>query len=130
MKCLKNYFFSKKNCFFKDTPIVKAIKQNVFANQYDQVELACDVKSNPQSIISWFYKSKELLNSYKYNITSTVYSQINRTHMDNIENMHHYRSTLAVKAVTQFDYGDYYCKANNIMGGNGQLINVKKKRKN
>ena len=108
---------------------MRAVKQNVFANQYDQVELSCDVKSNPQSIIAWFFKSKELLNSYKYNISNMVRRQINRTHMDEPDNMHSYRSTLTVKSITQFDYGDYYCRANNIMGGNGQMVHIKKKRK-
>jgi hypothetical protein len=128
----KTFFVNSSATYYlqvKYTPVVSTVKKQVYANQYDQVELACDVQSNPQSIISWFYKSKELPNSYKYNMTNQVYKQINRTHLDDIDNMHSYRATLVVKSIAQFDYGDYYCRANNIMGGNGQLIQIRPKQK-
>jgi hypothetical protein len=95
---------------------------------YDQIELSCEVKSNPQSIFSWFYGTKELFSNYKYNLSTTIFKQINRLHMDDTKNYHSYKSSLLINSLTQFDYGEYYCKANNIIGESTQIISIKKKR--
>ena len=108
---------------------MKAVRSNIFANQYDQIELSCEVKSNPQSIFSWFYGNKELFSNYKFNVTNSVYKQIQRTYLDDLDNFHHYKSSLVINSITQFDYGDYYCRANNIIGESTQLIRLKRKRK-
>lgn len=100
----------------------------MFATNYDQTELSCEIKSNPQSIITWFYGNKELTSNYKYNITNIVYKQINRSNLDDISNFQFFRSSLMINSLSQFDYGDYYCRANNIIGENGQVITIKKKR--
>ncbi|CAF0713218.1 unnamed protein product [Brachionus calyciflorus] len=110
-------------------PMVKAVRKVVFANNYDQIELSCEVKSNPQAIFSWFYGNKELASNYKYNITYDVYKQIQRNYLDDLENTHHFRSNLIVSSLTQFDYGDYTCRANNIIGENSQILKIKKKQK-
>lgn len=114
-----------------DVPIVKPLRKIVYANFYDQVELNCEVKSNPQSIFSWHFagNNKELFSNFKYNLSTQVYKQIDRVHLDNVKNYHLYKSTLVVNSLTQFDYGDYYCKANNIIGENTQVIRLKRKRK-
>lgn len=110
-------------------PLIQPTKRIVYSNNYDQVELKCDVKSNPQSVISWYFGTKELFTSYKYNISSILYKQINRNILDEYENYHYYRSNLVVNSVGQFDYGDYYCKANNIIGERTQIISLKHKHK-
>jgi len=43
--------------------------------------------------------------------------------------MHSFVSTLTILSVTQFDYGLYTCRSNNIIGGNVQSIQVNKKQK-
>jgi hypothetical protein len=110
-------------------PIVKPTRRTIYANYYDQIELSCEVKSNPQSIFSWYYGNKELFSNYKYNLSTTVYKQINRVFLDDLKNFHHYKSTLMINSLTQFDYGEYFCKANNIIGENVQTIRLKRKRK-
>ena len=128
----QTFFVNSSATYFlqvKYAPVVTAVRTSVFAGAHDQVELACDVKSNPQAIVTWMYKNKELPNSYKYNMTTRMFRQINRTHLDDSENMHHFRASLLVKSIAQFDYGDYYCRANNIIGGHGQTIQVRPKQK-
>ncbi len=110
-------------------PLIQPSKRIVYSNNYDQVELKCDVKSNPQSVISWYFGNKEISTSYKYNISSILYKQINRNILDEYENYHYYRSKLVINSVGQFDYGDYYCKANNIIGERTQVISLKHKHK-
>ena len=113
---------------YLDAPIVRGVKRVVYANNYDQVELSCEVKSNPQSIFSWYFGPKELFSSYKYNLSSVIYKQMHRTFLDDMENYHHYRSKLVINSLTQFDFGEYFCRANNIIGESVQIIKLKRKR--
>ena len=109
-------------------PIVRPLRRTIFANYYDQVEISCEIKSNPQSIFAWFYGAKELFSNYKYNLSTNVYKQINRVFLDDPRNFHWYKSTLLINSLTQFDYGDYFCKSNNIIGESVQTIRLKRKR--
>ena len=111
-----------------DAPIVRAVRRVVYANNYDQVELSCEVRSNPQSIFSWYFGAKELFSSYKYNLSSVIYKQMHRTYLDDLDNYHHYRAKLVVNSLTQFDFGEYVCRANNIIGESLQIIKLKRKR--
>lgn len=107
---------------------MRAVRKTIYASNYDQAELVCEIKSNPQSIFSWFYNNKELSSNYKYNITNIVFSKTKRNYLDDEDNVHYYRSTLIVNSLTQFDYGDYYCRANNVIGEKKQILKIKKKR--
>lgn len=110
-------------------PVVKPSRRIVYANNYDQVELSCEVNSNPQSIFSWYYGPKELFSSYKYNLSSVVYKQIQRTYLDDLDNVHHYKSKLVINSLTQFDYGEYICRASNLIGEGVQIIRLRRKQR-
>lgn len=104
------------------------MRKTIFANNYDQVQLICEIKSNPQSIVSWFYGNKELNSNYKYNITNSVLGKVKSSYLDDFDSVHHYQSILIVNSLTQFDYGEYSCRANNVIGENRQILKIKKKR--
>lgn len=92
--------------------------------------MSCQVKSNPQSVFSWFFGNKELFSSYKHNITNVVYRIISRSSpVDDSDNVHYYRSTLIINGLTQFDYGNYTCRASNVIGETEQAVQLLRKRK-
>jgi hypothetical protein len=111
-----------------DAPLIRTPKKNVYANNFDMVDIVCEVKSNPQSVFAWYFGSKELSASYKHNISTKTYRQTNRAYVDDPENVHHYRSKLTVNALTQFDYGEYSCRSSNSIGESVQTIRLHKKR--
>jgi len=54
--------------------------------------------------------------------------QVNRNYVDEIDNNQVIQSKLIINSITQFDYADYYCKANNMIGEGVQKITLKRKR--
>lgn len=105
------------------------MNRNVYANNYDKVELACEVKSNPQAIISWHFKNKEIQQSYKYTMSKSLIKKFDHSYLDDSENVHSFVSILTVSSLTHFDYGQYMCRSNNIIGGNTQIINLHQKQR-
>lgn len=115
-------FFS----IYKDAPIVRASKRIVYANDFDQVVLTCKVKSNPQSIFTWYHDNKELFTGYKHNITSVVSTtrRVNDFFADD-----YYQSTLILNSASAMDFGNYSCRASNIIGDKAQTIGLKRKQR-
>lgn len=111
------------------SPVVTARKEHLYANNYDKIELACEVKSNPQSIISWYFKNREIQQSYKYKMTKSLIKKFDHSYLDDAENIHSFVSILTVSSLTHFDYGQYVCRSNNIIGGNSKVITLHQKHK-
>lgn len=111
------------------SPTVKPLKTNIYANNYDKIKLSCEVKSNPQSIISWHFKNKEIKQSYKYKIGKSLLKKFDHSYLDDIGNVHSFVSTLTVNSLTHFDYGQYTCRSNNIIGGTSKYIDLYQKQK-
>ena len=114
----------------KDSPVVTTTNRVIYAINQNTIKLACEVKSNPQSIISWQFKGKEIQEkANRYSMKKSLIKQFDHSYLDDAENIHAFVSTLTVTSLTQFDYGQYTCHSNNIIGGNSQFIKLNQKQK-
>ena len=109
---------------------MRPLKTNVYASDFEKVQLACEVKSNPQSIIEWYYEKRRLTTAnYKYNITKSHIRKFDYTYLDDMENVDSFVSTLTVNSLNRNDYGEYSCMSNNAIGGNSRIVQLKQKSK-
>jgi len=79
-------------------PEVSAERSWIHAGEGEEVTLACTVYSNPQARVYWYKRTMKLLEG-------------ERIHMKTVGNT--YR--LSLSRLEEGDYGDYYCKAGNIL---------------
>ena len=112
-----------------DAPELSTPKAKLYANDFDQMSLKCQVKSNPAALITWYFQSKEIYSNYKYNLTLSQYKQIDYTDFSDLSNVQMFESILTINSLTQYDYGEYMCRAGNQIGISSKIIRLNRKSK-
>ena len=110
----------------EDAPIVRARRGRiVYANFYDQVELACEVSSASGSPVNltWQHFARPLVNNYKHNVSTR------RTHQQQQlgDGEERVVSTLLINSLNALDLGDYECVASNELGARRAPLVVRRK---
>lgn len=111
----------------KYSPELTASKMSIYASNYDQVSLKCQVKSNPISFITWYFENKEIFQNYKYNLSVNQLKQIDDE--SDLDNINQFESILTINSLTPYDYGDYSCRATNQLGTLLKTIKLNLKKK-
>jgi hypothetical protein len=99
----------------------------VYANDFDQITLKCQVKTNPIALITWYFESKEIFTNYKYNLTLIQHKQIDDAEFSDLNNVQLFESILTINSLTQYDYGEYMCRAGNQIGISSKIIRLNRK---
>ncbi len=127
-KFCKIYFEIYKIFFFSlVAPNVTVNKNILFANNNDQLELLCEIESNPESIFVWQFNNREIgSNNYKYNITTKIIYKNND--FNELNKISYIQTKLLINSVNSIDFGSYFCKATNVIGEAVETIKIERKR--
>jgi hypothetical protein len=90
-------------------PILSAKRPKIGQKEGYEAQLICKVTAYPPAAVSWLRNDKELNNNEHYEISYLGAKNEETT------------STLKLKSVAQHHYGEYTCKAKNVVG-DGETI--------
>ena len=110
-----------------DAPRLSSPKAKVYANEFDKISLKCQVKTNPVALISWYFESKEIFTNYRYNLTLNQQNQIDDIEFSDLNNVQLFESILTINSFTQYDYGEYMCRAGNQIGISSKIIRLNRR---
>ena len=70
--------------------------------------------------------NREIANSYKFNITTKIIYKNND--YNELNKISFIQSRLTINSINNFDFGNYYCKARNVIGEAIDSVKVERKR--
>jgi hypothetical protein len=88
------------------SPEIEVEEVFIHAKEANEVELVCLVHAHPQATVQWFKTDVEL------------------TGDDIMVERHGHRHTLTIPSVTTKDYGNYTCRAKNMIGEQSKILEI------
>lgn len=93
-------------------PIMSAKRPKIGQKEGYEAELICKVTAYPPAAVSWEHNDKELNNNEQYEI-----EHVGQTNEETV-------STLRLKSVAKHHYGNYVCKAQNVVGNEATTLEL------